>query len=88
MHCPTWAGIQFFAQMIKNKRYQLHFCDIAAVSVPTFIFLTVSDGRGRQEVCQEEAWEPEPSSGPGNRPLLPFRYVRPAGHVQEEDKDH
>lgn len=38
---------------------------------------TLLDGRGRQEVCQEEAREPKPGSGPGHRALLPFRYVRP-----------
>lgn len=51
-------------------------------------FWFILDGRGRQEVCQEEAWEPEPGSGPGHWPLLPVCHVRPPGHVQEEDQDN
>lgn len=52
-----------------------------------FYFTALSDGRGRQ-ICQEEARESEPGSGPGHRSLLPICYVRPQGHVQEKDQDH
>jgi len=51
-------------------------------------FTFLSDGRGRQKGCQKEAREPEPGSGPGNRPLLPVCDVRPQGHVQEEVQDY
>lgn len=53
----------------------------------TKMFYLLSDGRGKQ-ICQEEARESEPGSGPGHWPLLPICYVRPQGHVQEKDQDH
>ena len=60
---------------------------MAAVVKLTSVFNFASDGRGWQG-CQEEAREPEPGSGPGHRPLLPIRHVRPPGNVQAEDQDH
>lgn len=85
----SFLSQRFLSTVVSQKLFWKYHLMVTLLHWLTSVLpCSVSDGRGWQKVCQEEAREPEPGSGPGHRALLPVCYVRPQGHVQEEDQDH